>query len=190
MSSCTDGCLCPLFGCALSLSFWRSLKFVFTQPPLALAEDLLCKQNPSNSLPIVTSPACFPIRKAKLKEIRPLPWRARENPKKNCSEIWRKTVLVEHQTPRLIYVQKNNPKNCMPTLIAQTLLLISQIRSFEKSIKFSSYFLQNENYMEIFLYFSISKLQTCNWTVTTEEQISPVVNFDQTKFLQQISKIT
>ena len=77
----------------------------------------------------------------------------------------------------------------MPTLIlAQTLLLISQIRSFEKSIKFSSYFLQNENYMEIFLYFSISKLQTCNWTVTTEEQISPVVNFDQTKFLQ-ISKM-
>ena len=77
----------------------------------------------------------------------------------------------------------------MPTLIlAKTLLLISQIRSFEKSIKFSSYFLQNENYMEIFLYFSISKLQTCNWTVTTEEQISPVVNFDQTKFLQ-ISKM-
>ena len=65
-----------------------------------------------------------------------------------------------------------------------TLLLISQIKSFEKSIKFPGYILQNENYMEIFLYFSISKLQTCNWTVTTEEQISPVVNFDQTKSLQ------
>ena len=70
----------------------------------------------------------------------------------------------------------------MQTLTGQTLLLISQIRSFEKSIKFSAYILYRAKW-ELYgnstiLYFSISKLQTCNWTVTTEEQISPVVNLE------------
>ena len=34
-----------------------------------------------NSLPIITLPACFPIRAPKLKEIRPLPEKPKKNPK-------------------------------------------------------------------------------------------------------------
>ena len=80
----------------------------------------------------------------------------------------------------------------MHILTAQTLdlVLISKIRSFEKSIKFLAYILISCKMRIIWksapalLHSSNSKFQTCNWAVTEEQISPPAVNFDQTKCIQ------
>ena len=80
----------------------------------------------------------------------------------------------------------------MHIITAQTLdlVLISKIRSFEKSIKFLAYILISCKMRIIWksapalLHSSNSKFQTCNWAVTEEQISPPAVNFDQTKCIQ------